>query len=236
MKKFKHFALGFLTASVLSCGLVYASQISETIQRTFKDIKIVMNGNQITPKDATGNVVEPFVINGTTYLPVRAICEAIGLQVTWDGNTNTVNISNTSIPSEPAKSNLPTNGKVGLGETFEFDDMEITIGANITFDKMNNQFSEYYKKDVVKIPITIKNIDDESKSLSVFYLKIFGPQGTEVEDFYTYYDDSLWSAGSLRPGASKTTYAYFLYDGNGEYAIEFDNWSNKITVEFNVSK
>jgi hypothetical protein len=44
IKKFKNFALGFISASVIFCGLAYASQISETVQRTFKDIKIVING------------------------------------------------------------------------------------------------------------------------------------------------------------------------------------------------
>lgn len=30
-------------------------------------------GVKIEPKDATGETVEPFIYNGTTYLPVRAI-------------------------------------------------------------------------------------------------------------------------------------------------------------------
>lgn len=44
----------------------------------------------VTPKDVTGTIVEPFIYQGTTYLPVRAVGEAIGKKVTWDGETKTV--------------------------------------------------------------------------------------------------------------------------------------------------
>ena len=40
--------------------------------------------------DANGNYVEPFIIDGTTYLPVRGIASALGLNVGWDGATKTV--------------------------------------------------------------------------------------------------------------------------------------------------
>lgn len=244
IKNFKIFALGFISASVIFCGLVYASQISETVQRTFKDIKIVINGNTITPKDANGNIVEPFIINGTTFLPVRAVGEALGLTVAWDGNTNTVTLGNgtTSVEtpstttSTQATVNLPKSGTLKIGQTFEFDDLEITIGSNISFDKINNQFSEYNKQDVIKIPVTVKNIKDESHSLNMFYYKGFGSTGTQAKDLSTYFDDSIFRAGSLRTGASHTCYIYLLYDGDGQYALEFDDWSNKVTVEFNVSK
>ena len=53
-------------------------------------IKIVVDGQKINPKDANGNKVEPFIYNGTTYLPVRAIADALGKEVYWDGPNYTV--------------------------------------------------------------------------------------------------------------------------------------------------
>jgi hypothetical protein len=52
----------------------------------------VVNGELITPRDGQGNVVEPFIHNGTTFLPARAIAEALGQTVEWDGATQTVYI------------------------------------------------------------------------------------------------------------------------------------------------
>lgn len=73
--------------AALAAGVTY-----KTIQVLYNDISLVVDGVPITPKDANGVEVEPFVYNGTTYLPVRAVGEAIGKQVTWDGNTQTVYI------------------------------------------------------------------------------------------------------------------------------------------------
>ncbi len=89
----KHFIMGASTMAVLMGGLTFAANRSETIQRTFRDIKIKLNGTEITPKDANGKTVEPFIIDGTTYLPVRAVGEAMGLNVDWDGETSTVKLN-----------------------------------------------------------------------------------------------------------------------------------------------
>lgn len=85
----------FITLAVCACmvgGSTFAvsNVYKKTIQVQYSGIKLVVDGVSITPKDANGTVVEPFVYNGTTYLPVRAVGNAIGKQVTWDGNTQTV--------------------------------------------------------------------------------------------------------------------------------------------------
>jgi len=71
---------------------VFAQSLSKTIDILYKDIKIYVDGNLIIPKDAAGRIVEPFIYEGTTYLPVRAISEALGKTVEWDGTTNSVYI------------------------------------------------------------------------------------------------------------------------------------------------
>lgn len=109
-------------------GTVAAATTSKSAQLVYKDIKITLNGNMITPKDANGNTVEPFIINGTTYLPVRAVGEALGLDVQWDGTTNTVKLNNQS---------AITNG------TIVYDDKYVTIA----FDSI--QESKYYSSDAV---------------------------------------------------------------------------------------
>ena len=51
-----------------------------------------MDGKTFTPKDVTGKVVDPFIVDGTTYLPVRAVAEALGKEVSWDSETRTVSL------------------------------------------------------------------------------------------------------------------------------------------------
>lgn len=125
---------------------------------------------------------------------------------------------------------------IGLGEMFTFDDLEITLGKDISFTTLKNEFSEYNGKTVVKLPITVKNIKDETHGLNMFYYNVYGSNGTEVKTVTIYFDNGIDEAGDLRSGASYTKYMYFIYDGDGQYAIEFDNWSSKVTVEFDVKK
>ena len=58
----------------------------------YADIKLVVDGVPVTPTDSNGMPVEPFACEGITYLPIRAVGEALGKQVTWDGKTKTVYI------------------------------------------------------------------------------------------------------------------------------------------------
>ena len=67
-----------------------ASNITKNIRVNYAGIKLNVNGAEVTPKDANGATVEPFIYNGTPYLPVRAVGTALGQQVSWDGNSKTV--------------------------------------------------------------------------------------------------------------------------------------------------
>ena len=84
--------VGLLIGAMFTSGMVFAKQISETAELFYNNIKIYIDGGEIVPKDANGNVVEPFIMNGTTYLPVRAISNAFGKDVEWDGATQSVYI------------------------------------------------------------------------------------------------------------------------------------------------
>ena len=57
-------------------------------------IKIVVDGQVFQPTDANGNTVEPLIYNGTTYLPVRSVADALGKAVYWDGPNYTVYLGN----------------------------------------------------------------------------------------------------------------------------------------------
>ncbi|MCL2225245.1 MAG: copper amine oxidase N-terminal domain-containing protein [Defluviitaleaceae bacterium] len=110
MNKRKERAKGFIAGVLLTILLsgavtVAANAVTQYITVTFRGIRIVVDGEQITPRDGHGNVVEPFIWNGTTYLPVRAVAEAVGQDVRWDGATSTVYLTS---PLPPDIIPLPT--------------------------------------------------------------------------------------------------------------------------------
>lgn len=133
--------------------------------------------------------------------------------------------------------NKPVTNKIyGFDENFIFDNLEITIGSNYTFDIIQNRYSEYNNSTVLKIPITVKNNSSSTHGLNMFYYDVYGSLGTEIKTVGSYFDDDIDYAGDLRSGASYTKYINVLYDGNGIYSVEFNNYLQEITVEFNIVK
>ena len=68
------------------------------------DIKIGVNiyvdDRTFTPTDVNGNPVLPFIYNGTTYLPARAIANVFGANVKWDGKTQSVYIEKNQLDAQ----------------------------------------------------------------------------------------------------------------------------------------
>jgi hypothetical protein len=92
--KLKGFTAGFIVAALLfgAASAAFASVGAYPLMASFADIRIFVDGKQIDPRDAGGASVEPFIINGTTYLPVRAVAEALGMEVSWDNASKSVRI------------------------------------------------------------------------------------------------------------------------------------------------
>lgn len=90
-KQWKGFVAGILSAALIAVMVTpgLAALAGKTIQ-VFTGVNIYVDDVKLNPKDANGNPVEAFVYNGTTYLPVRAVGEAVGKTVQWEGKTNSV--------------------------------------------------------------------------------------------------------------------------------------------------
>ena len=88
----KGFIAGIIASTVVAGAIVGANaqEIYKNVAIAYNNIKICLDGTYLEPKDANGNKVEPFTLDGTTYLPVRAVASAFGKEVDWDGETNTV--------------------------------------------------------------------------------------------------------------------------------------------------
>lgn len=85
-KRIQKIALAVVCLLAFSCTAVGASTVAKNITVYYRDIQIVVDGIKENPN------AEPFIYNGTTYLPVRAVSEALGERVEWDGANNTVYI------------------------------------------------------------------------------------------------------------------------------------------------
>ncbi|WP_322904006.1 stalk domain-containing protein [Paenibacillus campi] len=69
----------------------YASDATKQLKAVYANIKVMYNNKQVTV-DATQ---EPFMINGTTYVPLRVLGDAVGKKVTWNNTDKAVSIADT---------------------------------------------------------------------------------------------------------------------------------------------
>lgn len=93
MMKLQKLVPALLAALVLGATVAYATTGPATLSVDYRDMKVTYDGVPVALVDATGAAVEPFAYNGTTYLPVRAIAGALGLEVGWDNETATVTLT-----------------------------------------------------------------------------------------------------------------------------------------------
>ena len=93
MKKnsfWKGFGSGLiLTVLIVALGVTATATSRRSIQ-VEDGVGITLNGAKFTPRDADGKEVSVFLYNGTTYVPVRAISEAMGMDVSFNSATRTV--------------------------------------------------------------------------------------------------------------------------------------------------
>ena len=99
IKSFKGFVIweGFMKKMLRSVSLLLVAAVllsvfsmssagdiasEETINVTF-GINIRVNGILFQPSDELGENVEPFLYNGTVYVPLRAISELFGANIQW---------------------------------------------------------------------------------------------------------------------------------------------------------
>ena len=71
-------------------GSAAAKNISAELR---PDFTVIIDGTKRIFKDEQNNTVYPLLNNGTTYLPVRAIGELMGKNVSWNASTKTVTLT-----------------------------------------------------------------------------------------------------------------------------------------------
>lgn len=108
--KIKKSALTLALAFAVVFGMIVGANAADTLKTITASlnygITIKYNGEVQEMKDANGNRVYPISYEGTTYLPVRAVANLLGIEVNWDGATNTVWLGGGYVPAntEPTSS------------------------------------------------------------------------------------------------------------------------------------
>jgi len=91
---------GVVLVLTVLAGSALATNGSKELVAFFRDITVTFRNSSYNVTDVTGKIVnadgvvkEAFIIDGTTYVPLRGISEIFGYDVGWNSETNTISIS-----------------------------------------------------------------------------------------------------------------------------------------------
>ncbi len=99
-----------LIVLLLLFGLSISVSASELYAETITPVTVFLNGSAVNYSYPDGTQARAFVYDGVTYLPIRAIGEAFGLDVTWDDTSKAVSLSSNT--GSPAKAPVVSAGTI----------------------------------------------------------------------------------------------------------------------------
>ena len=201
-QRMKDVCLGATVAALVmgAAPAAYAKVANMDIPVMFNNIKIVVDGKELKTDK------EPFIYEGTTYLPVRAVGEAVGKNVTWDAASKTVILGETEQkeqekepeqPEETTSDNDSRLGKLASKPSTNVNNMKIQCtgvresagyidGIEVDFKFTNNSD---FEQTVVLDSLEVNNKEVEG----YLYASVLGDRSET--DRLTIEDSDLKSAG-----------------------------------------
>lgn len=124
---------GILVGLLVTAALATNGQMQKSV--TYADYKITVDGQEVTPTDVNGKSTEPFAIEGSIYVPIRAISEALGCAVDYQDGTVVIT----------------TDGYTGVSGDPEAMDVIATIHNDGDATKLTGEaYDQYFAGDAQK--------------------------------------------------------------------------------------
>lgn len=170
----KKFFSGIIVGAVVASSITaLAGGVWDKIDVLKNDIKVVVNGKDVT--------ADNFLYNDTTYLPLRAVSEALNQHVDYDETTNTAYIGSkpvdvSSLPKGTIPNPLWIENENGIG--FTNDEFNLQI-----HDRESNSYVS-----VIGIEELVKNITGDNSytatSRGIYNKDTAGGYILEYKDVY----------------------------------------------------
>ncbi|KQO15358.1 stalk domain-containing protein [Paenibacillus sp. Leaf72] len=193
----------FFVSSLVACGLVFgtvgifAASGVEKIQVFLNhDIKFLVNGSSWTPKDNNGKVMAPIVYNGYTYLPARAVSEAVGASVKYESSSQTIQItasgtssSNEGVPYNDDTDSTSTSPAATPAPTAKPTATPAPTAKPSTTPTPSSTSSSSFKTNW-PANVTLSSVSKENKTQVVQLLKYFSAalETNDYSQFNSYVD------------------------------------------------
>ncbi|MGO4498825.1 stalk domain-containing protein [Paenibacillus sp. 2RAB27] len=213
-------ALAIFTLGNVS-GVSASTTLKEITAYLDGGIRLVVNGLPFTAKDSDGKVLTPINYEGNTYLPLRSVAEATGMNVKWDDVTRTATLG--ALGNQEAQSHV----EISSDKSFEFTLPGTWIRTDDNgVDKQNPEIKYGAINNKADVPIYM-GVIPESKSV---YLDT-----TRLEDYKKIIIDQMNSKDGFTNTKQSSVIDFTLNGSPAKQLVLQGIFSNSINVSFLVT-
>ena len=183
-----------------------------------KEIKEMKEMKKTKQNKKKGNIFPIIVI----IILIMMVIASIFLYIKNNEKKNYNNVKNNSAIE-----------KVYVNKQFVFDDLDITVSGNYKIIK-NVQDNN---KEVIELPVQVKNSQQIENSFSIGYVTIYGKDGKELRETGSIFKDkSFENSPKIAKGEMTIKNIYAPYVGDGKYRIVFKTFYEEKEMEIDIKK
>ena len=202
MKKLIKGLIILVVALALLMNTALGQAVTQTIQVVYNSVNLTVNGQKIE--------ADNILCNGTTYVPLRAVAEALGKEVVWDGNTNTASIND---KAETAKVIRVVDGDT-LVVNFQGQEEKIRLIGVDTSESVHPDVSKNVEEGKIASNFTKDKLEGKDVTLE-FDVQERDQYGRLLA--YVYLDGVMFNKTLLAEGYAQVS----TYPPNVKYVEEF---------------
>ena len=239
----KGFGSGLILTVLIAALCVTATATAKRSIQVEDGIGITLNGARFTPRDANGKQVSVVLYNGTTYVPVRAISEAMGMDVSFNSATRTVVLTTADRTASQQQGTTASTGnyitverakQIALNDAGVAEANAVFLRANLDWDDGRMQYEvEFYSGnteydyDIDAVTGAILSSDRELENFQIWNngaSRPSGNTGSASSGNYITAERAQQIALAETPSGSTVVKCQFDWDdGRAQYEIEIRN-------------
>lgn len=152
-------AVLMLTLSITTTG--FATDTVANLKAYYRNIKMYRNGTQVQIS------AEPFIVNDTTYLPVKAISELLDKEVTWNQATYSIGVNDRPGTDVNALASQILNQQLTIAQLeAKVKALTAQVGSSMDLDDLEDNLIDDYD-EIYDVTIEDFKLDGDEDDIEV---------------------------------------------------------------------
>lgn len=212
----------------------FAAYFETNLKAAYRNITVYRNNKQVQFSH------EPFIVDGTTYVPLRDMSEILGKEVTWNGATYEIGINDTAGENAELYNQILTlQGQVShlQNENKKLKDQleeEKVVDLDDLEDDLNDEYEDEFRRENLyfdfrlkgnekSVKVTIKAVDKNDKSVDYIFDYISESKlESFLEEMYDYIRDFDGYEGAKITGSVQDYYEDIDFEFDKRGNVELD--------------